>query len=88
MMRLNYLPLILFVLLQGCFTIPPKDDIVSIGAILPSRPTVIKPLNSPIIYIKEYKQPQTFMDKLHYLNTCMVNYSWGRGWNNKTNFEN
>ena len=72
--------------LQGCFTIPPIDQINTTYSTLPSTPTPIAPLSTPQTTVSQINRPQTLNDKLKYLNTCMINYSWGRGWTDKTNF--
>jgi|694.fasta_scaffold02170_48 hypothetical protein len=69
----------------GCITVPPTDKITSIDSQLPKEPTAIQP-HTPYVYVEQIDQPQTLSSKINYLNTCMINYSWGRGWTGKTTF--
>jgi hypothetical protein len=77
--------IIISLILTGCITVPPIDKITSIDSQLPGEPTIIRP-HRPCVYIEQIDQPQTLSSKINYLNTCMINYSWGRGWTGKTTF--
>jgi hypothetical protein len=77
--------IIVSLILTGCITVPPTDKITSIDSQLPNEPTAIQP-HTPYVYVEQIDQPQTLSSKINYLNTCMINYSWGRGWTGKTTF--
>lgn len=74
--------------LSSCFTIPPKDNIITIQGILPHQPTSVAPLRNPVSHITEIPQPQTLVDKYRYTRECMINYSWGRGYTVREAFNN
>jgi hypothetical protein len=77
--------IIVSLILTGCIIVPPIDKITSIDSQLPGEPTVIRP-HRPYVHIEQIDQPQTLSNKINYLNTCMINYSWGRGWTDRTTF--
>jgi hypothetical protein len=70
-----------------CVTVPPIDRITSFDSRLPKEPTVVKPC-TPIVYVEQINRPQTLLSKINYINTCLINYSWGRGWTDKATFSN
>jgi len=73
-------------LLLGCFTVPGNDRIVTIRYIPDQHFNYIHPLNRPIDQVEYIPANQSFHSKLNYINECMINYSWGRGWNNRQDF--
>jgi hypothetical protein len=80
-------------LLTGCFTVPGKDRVVTIIGYVdniegPGCYAPIKPLRRPIDKVSYIPADQSLKSKLTYLQDCLINYSWGRGWTDKQNFEN
>lgn len=71
--------------LTGCFTVPGTDRVITVDSYV-NRSLDIQPLSKPINNIAYIPADQSLRSKLHYINQCMINYSWGRGWNNFTNF--
>jgi len=70
--------------LTSCFTIPGKDRIVTVDSYINEDISCIRPLSRPIDTVEYIPADQSLRSKINYINQCMINYSWGRGWNNKT----
>lgn len=68
-------------LLVGCFTVPGKDRIITINSFANEDVGCIRPINKPIDRVEYIPANQCLKSKINYLNKCMINYSWGRGWN-------
>jgi hypothetical protein len=75
-------------LLSGCFTVPGKDRIITIDSYVDGNSGCIRPLNHPIERVEYIPADQTLKSKVHYIDDCMINYSWGRGWTDKQDFQN
>ena len=81
----------LSLLLCSCFTIPPKDgiNVVYANISIPDPGCIpIHPLVKPIVYDTYTPRPQSIGDKYHYVKSCLINYSWGRSWTDKQDFNN
>lgn len=78
----SFLIILSTLLLFGCFTVPGKDRIVTIDSVVDLGLTV-HPLDRPIDRVEYIPADQCLKSKINYLNKCMINYSWGRGWNDK-----
>lgn len=88
-MRIYSLLLILSSILStGCFTIPGRDRIITFDSYVNQNVSCIRPLSKPVEQVEYIPADQSFKSKLNYINQCMINYSWGRGWNNRTDFQN
>jgi hypothetical protein len=74
--------------LSGCFTVPGKDRIVIINSFVNENLGCVRPLKQPINRVEYIPADQTLKAKVHYINQCMINYSWGRGWTDEQNFKN
>ena len=77
--------------ISGCFTVPGKDRIVTTQFILigdPNHVQPLRPLKHPIDRVEYILADQSFRSKLNYINQCMINYSWGRGWTDRQYFQN
>ena len=68
-------------ILTGCFTVPGKDKIVIIDSYINTSVGPINPLSKPIEQIEYIPSDQSLKSKVHYINQCLINYSWGRGFN-------
>jgi hypothetical protein len=91
-MKVFYIALIC-ISLTGCFTVPGKDRIVTtIGYIdsieSPNCYPAIKPLSRPVDRVEYIPADQSLKSKFNYIHECMINYSWGRGWTDRQNFNN
>jgi len=89
-MRLFYSFLLMLstLALSGCFTVPGNDRIVTVNSFVNEDLGCIKPLGKPIDRVEYIPADQSLKSKVHYIDQCMINYSWGRGWNNRTDFQN
>lgn len=76
------------IFLTGCFTVPGRDKIITFDSYVNRNVSCIQPLSKPISITTYVPADQSFKSKLNYINQCMINYSYGRGWNNCTNFQN
>jgi hypothetical protein len=85
--KLKYILIFGCISVAGCVTVPPVDKITSIESVLPRTPTAIQP-QEPVTRVEQIDRPQTLSSKIDYINTCLINYSWGRGWTDKTQFSN
>lgn len=73
--------------LSGCFTIPGKDRFIYTDSFVNEDLGCIRPLPNPIEQIEYIStKDQSFWAKARYINQCMINYSHGQGWNNRTDF--
>jgi len=73
----------------GCFTVPGKDRIITVDSCINNQgATANHPLNYPTEYVEYIPADQSIKAKLRYINQCMINYSWGSGWNDRTDFKN
>jgi hypothetical protein len=73
---------------SGCFTVPGRDRIVAVNSFVNEDLGCIKPLGKPIDRVEYIPADQSLKSKVHYIDQCMINYSWGRGWTNEQNFKN
>jgi len=88
-MNIYIIPLIISSLfLSGCFTVPGKDRVIVIDSYVNRDLGCIRPLKKPITKVEYIPANQSLKSKANYINQCMINYSWGRGWNNEQNFKN
>jgi hypothetical protein len=74
--------------LSGCFTVPGKDRIVTVDSCVNNNLGCIHPLNHPIERVEYIPADQSLKSKVHYIDQCMINYSWGRGWTDRQDFKN
>lgn len=76
--------------LAGCFTIPGRDRVVVIDSCINKQGvTANHPYQHPIAYDTYIPAvDQSLRAKVHYIDQCMINYSHGQGWNNRTDFQN
>jgi len=84
-----YISCVLFsIFLQGCFTVPGTDRITTVTSCVNEDLGCIRPRNKLTERVEYIPANQSFKSKVNYLHDCLINYSWGRGWTNKQNFEN
>ena len=75
-------------LLSSCFTIPGTDRIVVIDSYINKNTSCVQPLPHTVDRIEYIPADQSLSSKVHYIDQCMINYSWGRGWTSKQDFQN
>ena len=75
-------------LLAGCFTVPGRDRLVSVNSYVNEELGCIHPLNHSIDRVEYIPAEQSLKSKIHYIDQCMINYSWGRGWTDRQDFKN
>jgi hypothetical protein len=73
---------------SGCFTVPGKDRIITVNSYVNQDMGCIRPLDRPIEQVEYIPADQSLKSKVHYLDQCLINYSWGRGWTDKQDFQN
>jgi len=71
--------------LFGCFTVPGKDRVVEVNSFVNEDLGCIKPVGKPIDRVEYIPADQSLKSKVHYIDQCMINYSWGRGWTDAVN---
>ena len=83
-----YFWLIIFstLLLTGCFTVPGKDRIITVNSAVNEDLGCIKILPKPVEYEEYIPADQSLKSKFNYINQCLINYSWGRGWTSTQDF--
>jgi hypothetical protein len=74
--------------LSGCFTVPGKDRFVYIDSFVNEDLGCIRALPKPVEHLEYIPADQSLKSKFNYIQQCMINYSWGRGWTNRQDFKN
>jgi hypothetical protein len=73
-------------LLAGCFTVPGRDRVITVTGVVNEDLGCIKVLPKPIEREEYIPADQSLKSKINYVNQCLINYSWGRGWTSKQDF--
>ena len=75
-------------LFQGCFTVPGKDRIITVSSFVNQDLGCIKPIQQQPGKVEYIPADQSLKSKINYIEKCANNYSWGRGWTDRQDFQN
>jgi hypothetical protein len=84
----SFLLIISTLCLFGCFTVPGDDRIITVNSFVNEDLGCIRPLCNPIDRVEYISANQSLKSKINYINRCMINYSWGRGWSDEQDVKN